>query len=65
MRKKLDRLMERYTGWAKLKEEVFPTDARRGWFTGLDGRRIRIPLAPRKEPANISACLAICRQAKR
>lgn len=39
----LDRLMERYTGWAKLKEEVFPTDARRGWFTGLDGRRIRIP----------------------
>lgn len=39
----LNRLMERYTGWAKLKEEVFPTDARRGWFTGLDRRRIRIP----------------------
>lgn len=39
----LNRLMERYTGWAKLKEEVFPTDARRGWFTGLDGRLIRIP----------------------
>lgn len=39
----LDRLMERYTGWQQLKEEVFPKDAKRGYFTGLDGRKVRIP----------------------
>ncbi len=39
----LDRLMERYTGWAALKENVFPKDAARGYFTGLDGRKVRIP----------------------
>lgn len=39
----LDRLMGRYEGWATLKSEVFPTDARRGWFTGLDGRKVKIP----------------------
>lgn len=39
----LNRLLERYTGWAHLKENVFPKDAKRGWFIGLDGRRVRIP----------------------
>lgn len=39
----LNRLLERYTGWAALKENVFPKDARRGWFQGLDGRKVRIP----------------------
>lgn len=39
----LDRLMGRYQGWANLKEEVFPKDAKRGWFIGLDGRKVRIP----------------------
>jgi len=39
----LDRLLTRYSGWATLKEEVFPKDAKRGWFTGLDGRKISIP----------------------
>jgi len=39
----LGRLLSRYTGWAYLKSEVFPKDARRGWFTGLDGRKVRIP----------------------
>jgi DNA polymerase I len=39
----LDRLLVRYQGWATLREEVFPKDARRGWFTGLDGRKVRIP----------------------
>jgi len=39
----LDRLLERYTGFAKLKEEGIPLDAKQGWFTGLDGRRVRIP----------------------
>lgn len=39
----LGNLMGRYQGWARLKDEVFPQDARRGWFTGLDGRKVRIP----------------------
>ena len=39
----LDRLLERYTGFARLKEEVIPLDAKRSWFIGLDGRRVRIP----------------------
>jgi len=39
----LDRLLSRYEGWAYLKEEVFPKDAKRGWFIGLDGRKVRIP----------------------
>jgi DNA polymerase-1 len=39
----LGRLLERYTGFARLKEEVIPLDARKGWFVGLDGRRVRIP----------------------
>jgi DNA polymerase-1 len=39
----LDRLLGRYVGWATLKEEVFPKDAKRGWFVGLDGRKVRLP----------------------
>lgn len=39
----LSHLMSRYTGWAFLKEHVFPKDARRGWLIGLDNRRVRIP----------------------
>jgi DNA polymerase-1 len=42
-REALDRLLVRYTGWAYLKEEVFPVDAQRGWFSGLDSRKVRIP----------------------
>jgi DNA polymerase-1 len=37
-----DRLLSRYTGFAHLKETVIPRDAKRGWFVGLDGRRVRI-----------------------
>lgn len=37
------RLLERYTGFAYLKERVIPADAKRGWFVGLDGRAVRIP----------------------
>lgn len=37
------RLLERYTGFAYLKESVIPADAKRGWFVGLDGRAVRIP----------------------
>lgn len=39
----LDRLLVRYTGWQKLKKDILPRDGERGWFTGLDGRRVRIP----------------------
>lgn len=39
----LNRLMERYTGWAYLKEKVLPKDAKRGYFIGLDRRKVRIP----------------------
>ncbi len=39
----LDRLLERYTGFATLKSDVIPKDARRGYFIGLDGRRVPIP----------------------
>lgn len=39
----LDRLLSRYSGWQVLRETVFPKDAKRGWFTGLDGRKVRIP----------------------
>lgn len=39
----LDRILQRYTGFAYLKKSVFPKDAARGYFTGLDGRRVQIP----------------------
>lgn len=39
----LDRLLRRYTGWAYLKEEIIPKDAARGYFIGLDGRKVVIP----------------------
>lgn len=39
----LDRLMERYTGFASLKTQTIPKDARNGYFIGLDGRRVPVP----------------------
>ncbi len=39
----LDRLMERYQGFTALKKSVIPADSKRGWFTGLDGRAVKIP----------------------
>lgn len=38
-----ERLLSRYTGFAHLKETIIPRDGKRGWFYGLDGRRVRIP----------------------
>ena len=38
-----DRLLQRYTGFAALKDTIIPADAKRGWFVGLDGRAVRIP----------------------
>lgn len=42
-REAYERLLRRYTGFATLKETIIPRDAKRGWFNGLDGRRVRIP----------------------
>lgn len=42
-REALERLLQRYSGWKSLREEVIPKDANRGWFTGLDGRKVQIP----------------------
>jgi DNA polymerase-1 len=42
-RDSLDRLLERYAGLALLKETVIPTDAKRGYFRGVDGRLVKIP----------------------
>jgi DNA polymerase-1 len=39
----LDRLMERYQGYNYLKKTVIPSDARRGYFSGIDGRHVPIP----------------------
>lgn len=39
----LARLMARYQGFTYLKEQIIPADAKRGWFLGLDGRRVIIP----------------------
>ncbi len=41
--KALDRLLLRYTGFATLKQMVIPKDAEKGWFLGLDGRKVKIP----------------------
>lgn len=39
----LDRLLERYAGFAQIKKEVIPRDAKRGYFIGLDGRKLVLP----------------------
>jgi DNA polymerase-1 len=39
----LDRLLKRYTGFARMRKEVFPRDAKRGYFIGLDGRQVPLP----------------------
>jgi DNA polymerase I len=37
------RIMARYSGFATLQEVRVPKDAKRGYFVGLDGRKVRIP----------------------
>jgi DNA polymerase I len=39
----LSRLYDRYSGLAHLKREIIPSDAKRGWFKGLDGRKVVLP----------------------
>lgn len=37
------RILEYYPGWARLKRSQIPADAKRGYFTGLDGRYVFVP----------------------
>jgi DNA polymerase-1 len=39
----VDKLRKRYAGFDFLKREVIPHDAKRGWFEGLDERKVVIP----------------------
>jgi DNA polymerase I-like protein with 3'-5' exonuclease and polymerase domains len=39
----MDNLARRYSGLSRMKDELFPEDARRGYFIGLDGRHVKIP----------------------
>jgi DNA polymerase I-like protein with 3'-5' exonuclease and polymerase domains len=39
----LARILQRYPGFDQLRREQFPRDAKRGYFIGLDGRRVPIP----------------------
>jgi DNA polymerase I len=39
----LEAIMVRYEGFRLLKETIIPKDAQSGFFTGLDGRRVKIP----------------------
>ena len=45
----LDRLLERYTGFARLRKTDIPRDAKNGYFIGLDGRRVPIPGATQRD----------------
>lgn len=39
----LQRMLNRYPGFALLKNTIIPEDAKRGWFEGIDGRVVIIP----------------------
>lgn len=45
----VDLFNKRYPGFAFLKRERFPSDAKRGFFEGLDGRRVPVPGATADE----------------
>ena len=49
----LNHIMERYTGFAYLKKEIIPKDAERGYFLGLDGRKVKIPGDTRGQRAHL------------
>jgi DNA polymerase I len=38
----LARLLGRYEGFARLKKTIIPKDAKRGYFIGLDGRKVQL-----------------------
>lgn len=39
----VDNILQRYPGYATLKSSIIPHDADKGYFIGLDGRRVKIP----------------------
>lgn len=39
----LERILTEYPGFKELKDTIIPRDAKRGWFIGIDGRKVRIP----------------------
>jgi DNA polymerase I len=39
----IQRLLNRYPKLRQMEEEVFPEDAHRGYFIGIDGRKVKIP----------------------
>lgn len=45
----IESLLEKYPGLVKLQQEVFPIDAKRGYFIGIDGRKVRIPGETQKD----------------
>ena len=50
----LTRLLSRYTGWGHLKEKGIPSDAARGYFIGLDDRKVQIPGTTRSERRHLA-----------
>jgi DNA polymerase-1 len=50
----LDRLLVKYTGFARMREEVFPTNARKGYFVGLDGRKVRLPGSTQRDREHLA-----------
>jgi DNA polymerase I len=39
----LERLLSQYPGFEEMRSSRFPSDAKRGWFTAIDGRPVKIP----------------------
>lgn len=49
----LERLLERYPGFAFLKQKIIPKDAARGYFLGLDSRQIQLPGTTRRDKEHL------------
>jgi DNA polymerase-1 len=49
----LSRLLRRYRGFAFVKEQIIPSDAERGYFVGLDGRKVSLPGSTKSERAHL------------
>jgi DNA polymerase I len=49
----LDRLLQKYTGFAYLKKTIIPQDSQRGYFIGLDGRGVYIPGTTQGQKAHL------------
>lgn len=49
----LSRLLQRYEGWAALREKDIQRDATRGYFIGLDGRKVKLPGESKSERSHL------------